>query len=105
MCVTPTVLLGSWEQQPIEDMTSLRTDFEMHAYWQGYAEEHLRPVNVDAHLFGDGDLDVGHLKVKTSAAKEFVVRKTHTIPSGKVQGIYGTGSSAKSTLEILHELS
>jgi hypothetical protein len=28
MHVTPTALLGSWEQQPIKDMTSLRTDFE-----------------------------------------------------------------------------
>ena len=38
-CVTPIVLLGSWVRQPIKDMTSLGTDFEMHAYLQGYAEE------------------------------------------------------------------
>ncbi len=37
-CITPTALLGSWELQPIKDMTSLRTDFEMHANWQGYVE-------------------------------------------------------------------
>jgi hypothetical protein len=48
-------------------MTSLRTDFEMHTYKQGYSEEHLRPVNDVAHLFGDGDLGLGHLKVKASA--------------------------------------
>ncbi len=37
--VTPTVLLGSWVQQPIKDMTSLGTDFETHANWQGNIEE------------------------------------------------------------------
>ncbi len=37
--VTSTALLGSLVRQPIKDMTSLGTDFEMHAYWQGYAEE------------------------------------------------------------------
>ncbi len=36
MRVTPTVLLGSWVLQPIEDVLSLGTDFEMHAKWQGY---------------------------------------------------------------------
>jgi hypothetical protein len=39
-------------------MTSLRTDFETHAYWQGYAEE------------------------PAAAAKDFVARYTHTIASG-----------------------
>jgi hypothetical protein len=63
-CIKPSVLLGSWEQQPIKDMTSLGTDFETHAYWQGYAEEHPRPVNVVMHLFRDGDLDASHHKVK-----------------------------------------
>ncbi len=70
--VTPTMLLGSWERQPIEDMMSLRTDFETHAYWQEYAEEHLKPVNVVTYLFRDGDLDADHRKVKASTAKEFV---------------------------------
>jgi hypothetical protein len=31
--------VGSWGQKPIEDMTSLGTDFETHANWQGYIEE------------------------------------------------------------------
>jgi hypothetical protein len=86
-------------------MMSLRTKIEMHAYWQGYAEECPRPVNVVTHLIGDGDLDAGHHKVKAPAAKEFVARKTHTIPSGKAQGPTGTGSSAKSAVEILQKLS
>ncbi len=67
---------------------SLGTDFEMHPYWQGYAQKHLRPVNEVTHLLRDGDLDAGHRKVKAPAAKKFVVRKTHTITSGKVQGTY-----------------
>jgi hypothetical protein len=41
---------------------------------------------VVTHLFGDGDLDAGHHKVKASAEKEFVARKTRTITSGKAQG-------------------
>ncbi len=41
-------------------MTSLGTDFEMHAKWQGYIEE--------------------------PAAKDLVVRKVHTIELNKVQG-------------------
>jgi hypothetical protein len=40
------------------------------------------------HLFGDGDLHAGHRKVKASAAKEYIARKTHTIALGKVQGTY-----------------
>ncbi len=57
----------------------------MHAYWQGYAEEHPRPVNMVMHHFRDGDLDAGHPKVKAPAAKEFVARKTkNTITSTKV---------------------
>ncbi len=82
------MLLGRWGQQPIKDMTTLGIDFEMHTYWQGYTEEHPRPVNVVTHLFGDGQLDAGHCKVKPSAAKEFVSRKTRTITSGKAQGTY-----------------
>jgi hypothetical protein len=37
--ITPTVLLDSWILQPIEDMTSVRTDFKTHAIWQGSIEE------------------------------------------------------------------
>jgi hypothetical protein len=58
-CVTPTVLLRSWGQQPIKDMMPLGTDFEMHAYVQEYAEEHPRPVKVVMPLLRDGDLDAG----------------------------------------------
>jgi hypothetical protein len=61
-CVTTTVLLGSWGQQPLKDMTSLGTDFETHAYRQGYATE--------------------------SVAKELVARNTCTIASSKVRGTY-----------------
>jgi hypothetical protein len=32
-------LLGHCGQQPLKDMMSLGTDFEMHAIWQGYVEE------------------------------------------------------------------
>jgi hypothetical protein len=60
--VTPTALLGSWGQQPLKDMTSLGTDFEMHAYWQGYTEE--------------------------PAAKELIAGNTCTVASGKAQGTY-----------------
>jgi hypothetical protein len=38
VCHTPTVLLGSWGLQPIEDMMLLGNDFKMHANWQGYVE-------------------------------------------------------------------
>jgi hypothetical protein len=62
MHVTPTALLGSWGQELIKDMTSLGSDFEMHAYWQGYVEE--------------------------PAAKDFVTRKAHTIPLRKAQGTH-----------------
>jgi hypothetical protein len=56
--VTPTALLGGWVQQQTEDiMTSLRTDFETHAYRQGYVED--------------------------TAAKDFVARKAWTIALSK----------------------
>jgi hypothetical protein len=58
--VTPTALLGNWVVQPIEDMTSLRTDFKTHAKCQG--------------------------SVEGPAAKDFVGRKVHTIKLTKVQG-------------------
>jgi hypothetical protein len=59
-------------------MMSLRIDFdfEMHAYVQGYNEEHLTPVIAIIHLFGDGDLSANRPKVKALlAAKEFAARK------------------------------
>jgi hypothetical protein len=60
--ITPIALLGSWVLQPIEDVTSLGTYFEMYAKWQGCIEE--------------------------SAAKDFVARKVHTIAMSKVQGTH-----------------
>jgi hypothetical protein len=70
--VTPTVLLGSWVLQPIEDMTSLGTDFETHAKWQGYIEE--------------------------PTAKDFVARKVRSIALSKVQGIHWNGIKCKERL-------
>ena len=37
--VTSTALLSRWGQQSLKDMTSLGTDFETHAIWQGYVED------------------------------------------------------------------
>jgi hypothetical protein len=65
MRVTPTALLGSWVLQPIESMTSLGTDFETHAKWQGFVEE--------------------------PALKDFVARKVCTIELNKVQGTSWNG--------------
>jgi hypothetical protein len=62
MPVTPTALLGSWGQQPLKVMTSLGTDFETHAYWQGYTEE--------------------------LAVKKLVARCTYTIASGESQEMH-----------------
>ncbi len=62
MRITPTVLLGTWVLQPIEDMTSLGTGFETHANWQGYVE--------------------------VPTAKDFVARKVHTIALSEVQGTH-----------------
>ena len=58
--ITSMVLLCRWGQQSLKDMTSLGTDFEMHAIWQGYVEE--------------------------PAAKDIVERKARTIALSKVQG-------------------
>ncbi len=55
--VTSSSLLSCWGRQSLKDMTSLRTDFEMHAIWQGYIED--------------------------PAAKVFVARKAHTIAYSK----------------------
>jgi hypothetical protein len=82
-------------------MMSLRTDFETHASWQVYAEEHTRPLNVVTHLFGDGDLDAGHRRVKASAANEFVARKTRTIASGKARGTHWNRIKCRERFEIL----
>ena len=60
MHVTLAALLGMWVLQPIKDMTSLRTDFQKHAKWQGSIEE--------------------------PAAKDFVARKVRTIELNEVQG-------------------
>jgi hypothetical protein len=58
--VTSTALRCHWQQHSLEDMTSLGTDFEMHAIWQGCAED--------------------------PTAKNFVVRKARTLALSKVQG-------------------
>ncbi len=77
--ITPTALLGSWVLQPIKDVTSLGTDFEMHAYWQGYVE--------------------------VPAAKDFVARKVHTITLSKVQGTHWNGIKCQERLGYYPELS
>jgi hypothetical protein len=59
--VTSTALLSRWGQQLLKDMTSLGTDFEMHAIWLGY--------------------------VKVPTAKDFVARKACTIALSKARGI------------------
>jgi hypothetical protein len=71
--VTPIALLGGWVLQPIEDMTSLGTDFEMHAYWQEYVEE--------------------------PAVKDFVARKACTIALSEVQGTQWNVIKCKERLE------
>ncbi len=70
--VTPTVLLGSWVLQPIEDMMSLGTGFETHAKWQGFVEE--------------------------PTAKDFVARKAHTIALREAQGTHWNGTKSKEHL-------
>jgi hypothetical protein len=62
MPVTPTALLGSWVLEPIKDVSSLGTDFEMHDKWQESIEE---PV-----------------------AKDFFARKVLNIELNKRQGAY-----------------
>jgi hypothetical protein len=61
MRITPTALF-IWVLQPIKYMTSLGTDFEMHAYMQGYVEE--------------------------PAAKDLVARKARTISLSGTQGTH-----------------
>jgi hypothetical protein len=72
MHIMPTALLGSWELQPIKDMTSLRTDFETHAKWQGSNEE--------------------------PAAKDFIARKVRTIDLNKVQGTHWNANKCEEHL-------
>ncbi len=75
--VTPTALLGSWVLQPIEDMTSLGTDFKKHAKWQGSIEE--------------------------PAAKDFVAREVRTIKLTKVQGTSWNAIKCKERLRSCPE--
>ncbi len=57
---TSTAPLCRWGWQPLQDMTSLGTDFEMHAIWQRYVED--------------------------PAAKDFVARKARTIALSEPRG-------------------
>jgi hypothetical protein len=72
MRVTPTALLGSWVLQPIKGVTSLGTDFEKCAIWQG--------------------------SVKELAAKDFVARKVCTIKWNEVQGTIWNAIKCKERL-------
>jgi hypothetical protein len=72
LCVTSTVLLSHWGQQLLEDITSLGTDFEMHAIWQGHIEE--------------------------PTAKDFAARKARTIALSKARGTWQ--STLFTSLEI-----
>jgi hypothetical protein len=58
--ITSMALLSCWGQQSFKDMTSLRTDFETHAIWQGYVED--------------------------PTAKDFVARKACSIALSKARG-------------------
>ncbi len=58
--ITSTALLSCWGRQLLKYMTSLGTDFEMHAIWQGYVED--------------------------TAAKDFIARKARTIALSKARG-------------------
>jgi hypothetical protein len=71
--VTPTALLGSWVLQPIKDVTSLGTDIETHAKWQG--------------------------SLKESVVKTFVARKVCTIKLDEVQGTHWNTIKCQERLE------
>jgi hypothetical protein len=58
--VTSMALLCRWCRQVLKDMTSLGTDFETHAIWQGYIED--------------------------PAAKDFIARKAYTIALSEARG-------------------
>jgi hypothetical protein len=64
---------GSWVLQPIEDMASLRTDFDTYANLQGYIEG--------------------------PTAKDFVARKTNTIALSKARGTHWNVIMCKEHLE------
>ncbi len=66
------MLLGSWVLQLIEGMTSLGTDFEKRAKWQGSIEE--------------------------PAAKDFVAREVHTIELTELQVISWNAIKCKERL-------
>ncbi len=72
MHVTPTPILSNCVLQPIEGLTSLGPDFEMHAKWQGSIEE--------------------------PAAKNFIARKVHAIALRKVQGTHWNAIECKEHL-------
>ena len=63
----------------LEDMTSLRTHFEMHAIWQGYVEE--------------------------IAGKDFIARKACTIALSKAQETHWDVIKCKLCLGIAQKLS
>ncbi len=73
------VFLCCWGQQSLDDMTSLATDFEMHAIWQEYVEE----LN----------------------AKDFVARKACTIALSELQGTHWNVIKCKLRLGIVQKLS
>ncbi len=79
MRVTSKVILCRWGQQLLKYMTSLGTDFEMHAIWQGCIEE--------------------------PAAKDFIGRKACTITLSKAQGTHGDVIKCKERLRIAQKLS
>jgi hypothetical protein len=77
--VTSMALLCHWGQQSLKDMMSLRTDFEMHAIWQGYIEE--------------------------PAAKDFVAKKARTITLSEGGGTHWDVIKCESRLGIAQSLS
>ncbi len=72
-------LLCHWGRQSLEDMMSLRTEFETHAIWQGYIEE--------------------------PAAKDFVARKACTIALSEAQGTHWDVIKCELHLGIAQKLS
>ncbi len=79
MHITSTVLLCHWGQQLLEDMRSLRTDFETHTIWHGYIEE--------------------------PTAKDFIARNARTIALSKAQGTHWDVIKCKLHLGIAQKLS
>ncbi len=77
--VTSTALLCHWGCKLLKEMTSLGTDVETHAIWQGYMEE--------------------------PTAKDFVARKAGTIALSKAHGTHWNVIKCKSRLGIIQMLS